>query len=180
MREYFEEQIFDLQDVLSTFTGNFVVINNDCISFTHQTFSKCLNKTAPGDFKSLLPLSNYKTHHEIATACLRCLILDDEGRHSTLLGNKDQLPWPNLHLLANQLDSTGMTALHYALVNTALRSIRFLKEQNRDAKATVHQGRSWLHFAIYSGNLTLIDIFITRPSAHPSLLNLAIERRNWK
>ncbi|KAE8443861.1 hypothetical protein EG329_001270 [Mollisiaceae sp. DMI_Dod_QoI] len=72
--EVLDEQNIDLQASLILYTGNLLVFDNDSVSFAHQTFSQYLNDAGSS---SLLPLDIGKSNNDIATACLRCLMLDD-------------------------------------------------------------------------------------------------------
>lgn len=257
--EVWEDQVIDLAGSIGPFTGELLAFDNGFVAFAHRSLSTYLDNTAAGRINKedettihpLPPLDVGKTHYEMATSCLDCLMLDDDLEIELESSQTSKLPFisysevywfkhgknardfdgklknlilsymksskmsgwlqrrreaqPELllpepaffyHILASldlleitaeekhQLsldsrDTFGRTPFHYALANNASKSIGYLMDSGTDTDVVDNSGWSCLHFAVYSGNLKLVKKFSDQGNLHPSLISLAIERRNW-
>lgn len=110
------------------------------------------------------------------------LLLPDSGFRYHILASLDllQVTAEEEHQSYNdRFDTLGRTPFQYALANNASTSIQYLTGLGADTDLVDTAGWSCLHFAVYSGSLDLVQEHIGHGALHPSLLNLAIERRNW-
>jgi ankyrin repeat protein len=82
-------------------------------------------------------------------------------------------------LYVDRLDALKRIPLHYALANNASRSLECLKRQVPGSEAVDTFKWTCLHFAIYSGDIALVRRYNKQEASAPSLLCIAIERRNW-
>jgi ankyrin repeat protein len=124
--------------------------------------SKWLERRRKAQTEILLPEAEFQ-YHVLASLDLLGLTAIDE----------------TIKPLVNAKDSCGRTPLHYAIANNASKSIKWLLEEGANINVVDNDGFSCLHFAVSSGDLQLVRQFGNTDAVHPSLLNLAIERRNW-